>query len=190
MCGRFTLNTSFTASGGCPGPDPNRFEFDVADLDAVAPHLDDLAATSDFGTDFAVGPPCRASEVPSSHFGDLGGNTHEAAVDCLAWHGIAAGRGGDRFDPASPVTRGQLASFVARLLEEASPAQPRVWVLERAGRVLGFAAAGRPDPPDGHSAGELFALYLHPAAWNRGFGRALRMSGAQLAEAVRAARQA
>lgn len=66
-----------------------------------------------------------------------------------------------------------LVAPLARLLEEASPAQPRVWVLERAGRVLGFAAAGRPDPPDDRGAGELFALYLHPTAWNRGFGRAL-----------------
>lgn len=66
-----------------------------------------------------------------------------------------------------------LVAPLARLLEEASPAQPRVWVLERAGRVLGFAATGRPDPPDEHGGGELFALYLHPTAWNRGFGRAL-----------------
>lgn len=62
---------------------------------------------------------------------------------------------------------------LARLLEEPESTTLRVWVLERAGRVLGFAAAGRPEPPEGDGAGELFALYLHPTAWNRGFGRAL-----------------
>lgn len=66
----------------------------------------------------------------------------------------------------------QVAPLV-RLLETPSPEAPRVWVLERVGRVLGFAAAGRPDPADASGAGELFALYLHPTVWNRGFGRAL-----------------
>lgn len=70
------------------------------------------------------------------------------------------------------MTPAPLVEPLARLLQSGAAA-PRVWALERAGRVLGFAAAGPPDPPDPAGAGELYALYLHPSAWNRGFGRAL-----------------
>ncbi len=66
-----------------------------------------------------------------------------------------------------------LVAPLSQMLETPTPAAPRVWVLEQAGRVLGFAAAGRADADLEPAAGELFALYLHPLAWNRGFGRAL-----------------
>ena len=38
-------------------------------------------------------------------------------MTCAAWWGVASGRTATTFDPAGPVTRGQLASFVARALE-------------------------------------------------------------------------
>jgi len=48
------------------------------------------------------------------------------------------------------------------------------WVIERSGRVVGFASIGA---ARGDSAspgvGELFAIYLEPDAWSAGLGRAL-----------------
>jgi hypothetical protein len=44
-------------------------------------------------------------------------NVHHEAVDCLAHLAIAKGVGDGRYDPAGQVTRLQMASFVARLLE-------------------------------------------------------------------------
>lgn len=51
-------------------------------------------------------------------FTDVGaGNVHHAAVDCLAALGVAEGTGGGRYAPADQVTRLQMASFTARLLD-------------------------------------------------------------------------
>jgi GNAT superfamily N-acetyltransferase len=48
------------------------------------------------------------------------------------------------------------------------------WVVERSGRVVGFASIGaaRGDS-GGPGVGELFAIYLEPEAWSQGLGRAL-----------------
>lgn len=56
-----------------------------------------------------------------------------------------------------------------------------VLVAERAGEVIGFAAAG--PSPDPAGAGELFAINLDPGHWGTGAGRAL-LEAAQ-AELVR-----
>jgi hypothetical protein len=44
---------------------------------------------------------------------------HAFNVDCIAWWGVAQGVDGTRFAPARPVTRGQMASFLARTLDTA-----------------------------------------------------------------------
>ncbi|WP_052665683.1 S-layer homology domain-containing protein [Nitriliruptor alkaliphilus] len=64
----------------------------------------------------------RASGVelpanPKDRFSDDNGSTHELAINQLAELGIVQGRGGDRFSPANPVTREQMASFLIRTLE-------------------------------------------------------------------------
>ncbi len=48
------------------------------------------------------------------------------------------------------------------------------WVVERSGRVVGFASIGAARG-DSASPGvaELFAIYLEPEAWSQGLGRAL-----------------
>ena len=67
---------------------------------------------------------CHAGEVPDAGFGDTGDTVHAAAIDCLAWWGITHGRTAGRYDPAADVTRGEMATFVARLLEAAGTAMP------------------------------------------------------------------
>jgi hypothetical protein len=50
-------------------------------------------------------------------FEDVVGTTHEAAI-ARAWRaGLVNGTGDDRYDPHGPVRRGQMASFLVRLLE-------------------------------------------------------------------------
>jgi len=50
-------------------------------------------------------------------FTDDDGNPHEVEINALANEGVIAGRGGGIFDPTGTVTRAQMASFLARLLQ-------------------------------------------------------------------------
>ena len=56
-----------------------------------------------------------------------------------------------------------------------SPPGPRhrLLVLERGGRILGFAATGPAVSEGAESLGELLAIYLRPSAWGQGLGRLL-----------------
>ncbi|MBA2279945.1 MAG: S8 family serine peptidase [Actinomycetota bacterium] len=60
---------------------------------------------------------CPPETTPEPSFSDLDGSVRAAAVGCVAWWGVAAGRTASTFDPGGSMTRAQLASFVARLLE-------------------------------------------------------------------------
>lgn len=66
-------------------------------------------------------PACPPDAVPASGFGDAAGSVHRRAIDCLAWYGITEGVTEDRFDPGGRVTRGQMATFLARLLRAVDP---------------------------------------------------------------------
>ena len=64
----------------------------------------------------------RAFELPrapSRGFVDIAGNAHAAAIDALAAAGVTAGCASAplRYCPDRPVTRGQMATFVARVLD-------------------------------------------------------------------------
>jgi glucose/arabinose dehydrogenase len=59
----------------------------------------------------------RSAPQPANAFTDDDGSVFERDIDAVAAAGIAAGTGGGRFSPALPVTRQQMAVFLARLLE-------------------------------------------------------------------------
>jgi hypothetical protein len=59
---------------------------------------------------------CPAGRVPRPGFTDIGGSTHKATIACAAWYGITTGHTASTFAPSRPVTRAQLASFLARLI--------------------------------------------------------------------------
>ena len=61
----------------------------------------------------------RAFNVPASGvdaFGDDDGRTGEAAINAIAAAGITTGTSPTTYSPDDPVTRGQMASFIARAL--------------------------------------------------------------------------
>jgi subtilisin family serine protease len=67
----------------------------------------------------ARGGGCPTELVPTAGFRDLAAmNAHRLAVDCIAWWDITQGRSGGTFDVDAPVTRGQMATFLAAIIEE------------------------------------------------------------------------
>lgn len=64
------------------------------------------------------------ADVPSEWFTDTVGNTHRHAIDCIVAWGITQGVAPGRYAPARTVNRAQLASFVARLIENAGGSLP------------------------------------------------------------------
>jgi hypothetical protein len=60
---------------------------------------------------------CPPGGVPSGGFGDIAGNVHAAAIDCLAWWQITQGVTATSYGPGASVSREQMASFLARWLD-------------------------------------------------------------------------
>lgn len=67
---------------------------------------------------------CPQDAVPDAGFTDTAGNVHAFNIDCIAWHGITQGTTADTYSPAQQVRRDQMASFLARLLDEAGLSLP------------------------------------------------------------------
>ena len=68
---------------------------------------------------------CPATGVPDPGYADVGAsNVHERAIGCVTWWEIVEGIGGGRFDPARRVSRAQMATLVARLLEASGVSLP------------------------------------------------------------------
>ncbi|CAN5560332.1 hypothetical protein BH20ACT2_BH20ACT2_13480 [soil metagenome] len=81
----------------------------------------------DFGTPSPRGfdTACPPGSVPPSPFSDVDpASTHGAAVACVAGRGIARGISDTQFAPRRPVTRDQMAAFLARLLAASGFALP------------------------------------------------------------------
>ena len=90
--------------------------------------LDSLEATTITGgsldagelvVQIARGGGCPTELVPTGGFSDLAPtNAHRLAVDCIAWWEITQGRGDGTFEPGAPVTRGQMATFLAAIVDQ------------------------------------------------------------------------
>jgi GNAT superfamily N-acetyltransferase len=71
-----------------------------------------------------------------------------------------------------------LAEFTTRWQRNLSPqtkGSRATWVAEEQAKIVGFLAAGlsRDEGADKAAIGEIYALYVHPTAWNTGAGRLL-----------------
>src|SRR3546814_2385837 len=72
----------------------------------------------------AIRPPCQPLDPggPSGTVPPCGfrywtsGSAHARAIDCVAWWELTGGTTPGRYSPTEPVTRGQMATFVARML--------------------------------------------------------------------------
>ena len=71
-----------------------------------------------------VDDACPEGGVPDSGRTDADGNTHERAIDCMLWWGIANGQSDTRYDTAGSVSRGQMASLLAGLISKSGGTLP------------------------------------------------------------------
>jgi len=73
----------------------------------------------------ATAAACPSGQIQEDGFPDVpASNVHESAVDCVVqWH-VASGRTASSYGPGAPVDRGQMASFIARLLERSGASLP------------------------------------------------------------------
>ena len=70
---------------------------------------------------------CQKAFIPDPRFSDTAENPHRSNIACIAWYLITVGRTQRQYDPALDVTRGQMASFLARLAVDGGlqlPANP------------------------------------------------------------------
>lgn len=68
---------------------------------------------------------CPDGRVPRADFTDTDNTIHRAAIDCVVWWEVARGTGSRTYSPGLPVTRDQMASFIANLIEAAGTSLPR-----------------------------------------------------------------
>jgi len=101
-----------------------------------------------------------------------------AAVHAASWR--AAYRGILPEPHLQSLTSTEKEATARELIQNPSGLRSELRVLERGGLILGFAAVGPAHSEPGEGLGEVYAIYLHPSAWNRGLGRLL-MSQAQAA---------
>lgn len=67
---------------------------------------------------------CDPGRMPRSGFSDVGPNTHRQAIDCAVWYEVTQGINTRQYAPSGPVTRGQMASFIARMLDRSGVELP------------------------------------------------------------------
>jgi hypothetical protein len=123
----------------------------------------------------------RAFDLPASPtnaFTDDEGSTHESAINRLAASGITGGCAASRYCPANVVTRGQMASFLARALvlpgatrdyfadDDRSARQTDINRLAESAITSG-CAQGRFCPDAGITRGQM-AAFLHRALTTAG----------------------
>jgi hypothetical protein len=73
----------------------------------------------------AVDDSCPAGDVPEDGFNDIAdGAVHEGSIDCVVWWGVSQGTSAPEYSPAAPLTRAQMASLTARLIETTGGSLP------------------------------------------------------------------
>lgn len=90
---------------------------------------------------------CRLGDVPPAGFVDTRSNVFAADTECLAWYGITqggpAGLPPDHYGPRLEVGRGQMATFLARIIDYVDPALLSApWTGDRFVDIAGNVHAG------------------------------------------------
>ena len=61
--------------------------------------------------------------VPEDNFTDTPGTTFEFEIDCVAWYDVTSGATATTYNPFGEVSRGQMATFIANLVEYTDPGE-------------------------------------------------------------------
>src|SRR3546814_9902712 len=73
----------------------------------------------------SLDPACPSGTVPPSGFRDVtAGPAHAPAIDCVACWRLTGGTTPGRYSPTEPVTPGQMATLVARMLRASAAGLP------------------------------------------------------------------
>ena len=92
-----------------------------------------------------------------------------AEVHVASWRGAYTG-----LLPAAVLDAHTVQRRTARWREELAARGQTTWVAVEADTVVGFASVGSSrDPDTGPGVGELYAIYVTPAAWDKAVGHAL-----------------
>jgi hypothetical protein len=68
---------------------------------------------------------CPPGSVPPSSFTDVSpSSVHKPAIDCMVWWRVASGTSADTYNPGGQVNRGQMATFLVRLIDSTSKPLP------------------------------------------------------------------
>ncbi len=68
---------------------------------------------------------CPPRAVPAAGFSDVRPtDAHSGAIDCAVWWSLTTGSGSGTYTPSGRVTRGQMASFIARLVNRSGGSLP------------------------------------------------------------------
>ena len=131
---------------------------------------------------------CPPSLAPRPYTDVPSGSTHERAVSCMTAWGVTSGTGTGTYAPAASVTREQMASFVARLIDatsrglapsssvpdaftddETSGHEGNINRLAAAG-IVGGTGGGRYSPQATVSRGQMATFLARAAAYILGRG--------------------
>jgi len=74
--------------------------------------------------DAAIADACNPVNVEGSGFRDVARSVHQEAIECLKWWGLVNGVAADLFGTNRNITRGEVATVLARLVERAGKALP------------------------------------------------------------------
>ena len=99
---------------------PFAFPASSQTADAELRDITDFACpVDDQGT---ADPADDTTEVPEDNFTDMApGADFEFEVDCVAWYDVTSGATATTYDPFGTVSRGQMATFIANLVEYVDP---------------------------------------------------------------------
>src|SRR4051812_45952342 len=119
------------AAGADPGPmsrpAANALRLLAAAVLVSVAVLAPLSAPVDAATPTAraVDDSCPAGGVPEDGFADVPqGAPHEDTIDCVVWWKVANGTGLTTYNPSGQVSRAQMASFIARMVDATSQDLP------------------------------------------------------------------
>jgi GNAT superfamily N-acetyltransferase len=120
----------------------------------------------------AAGESTPAAPVPVIRRAVVADARPIAEISVTAWQAAYRGILADDFLTGLGVRPRELA-WAAMLESDVDAASP-AWVAERDGVVVGYVSTGPPRDADVQlSAAEVYAIYVLPAAWRNGVGRAL-----------------